>query len=231
MAAAKVGNKNWRNALHEYVHVHNTLKPHARLGITPFELLVGWKYRGTFPSLWDSKSTDILDRDNVREMDATTKLQSKKYADARRRAKVSDISVGDIVLMAVPKKSKTDPVFSDERFIVLSRDGAKVVVRSDRGVQYTRSVNDLKQAPLFNQDGEEKHDPTTDFNGDDQPINAEENLNNCNPDEMAANPTDKDTVEKHNGEEDSTAKKAKRPIRNTRKPEKFKDMCLYNIFQ
>lgn len=206
LAAAKIDGKNWRNALQEYVHVHNTLRHHARLGITPFELLVGWKYRGTFPSLWDSKSGDSLDRDYVRDRDATTKLQSKKYADSHRGAKYSDISVGDIVLMAIPKKGKTDPIFSDERFTVLTRDGAKVVVRSDRGVQYTRNVNDLKHAPLYNRETEENIVHSEDKS---EASGENENLN------------DKDSAE--------TA--VKRPARTIRKPERFKDMCLYNIFQ
>lgn len=207
LAAAKVDGKNWRNALQEYVHVHNTLKPHARLGITPFELLVGWKHRGTFPSLWDSKSEDTLDRGNVRDMDAMTKLQSKKYADARRGAKSSDISVGDIVLMAKTKKGKTDTLFSNERFTVLSRDGAKVVVRSDRGVQYTRSINDLKRAPLVSPDAE------------DQIPNLEDEAKNIAEDE-------------HPGVVGTPVQEIeKRPVRNIRKPERFNDMCLYNIFQ
>ncbi|XP_062533280.1 uncharacterized protein K02A2.6-like, partial [Armigeres subalbatus] len=190
LTAAKVEGKHWKSALQEYVHVHNTLKPHARLGITPFELLVGWKHRGTFPSLWDCKLEDTIDRNNVRDLDATTKLQSKKYADARRGAKSSDISVGDIVLIAVSKKAKTDPSFSKERFTVLSRDGAKVVVRSDRGVQYTRSVNDLKRAPQYSSLDIDKDESEPEYSAEDHYLD-----DGGKPDE-----------------------KTGRPIRNTRKP-------------
>lgn len=203
MAAAKIDGIHWKSALHEYVHVHNTLKPHARLGITPFELLVGWKHRGTFPSLWDCKLGDTIDRNNVRDLDATTKLQSKKYADARRGAKPSNISVGDIVLIAVTKKAKTDPSFSTERFTVLSRDGAKVVVRSDRGVQYTRSINDLKRAPLNSSFDTEKDGSGPECSAEDDYLDD------------VARP--KATIG--------------RPVRSTRKPERFQDMWLYNIFQ
>lgn len=138
-------------------------------------------------------------------MDAMTKLQSKKYADSRRGAKYSNISAGDIVLMAMQKKGKTDPQFSDERFTVLSRDGAKVVVRSDRGVQYTRSVNDLKPAPMLSGNiGEQEH-------------TAEGHS------VIAADRPDDAT--------DVVKKTAARPARNVRKPERFNDMCLYYIFQ
>ncbi|XP_061502117.1 uncharacterized protein K02A2.6-like [Anopheles gambiae] len=107
IAAAKIEKRNWREALEEYVHLHNTRKHHARLGVTPFELLVGWRYRGTFPSLWDARSN--LDRADVREADAHAKLVSKIYADDRRGAKISSIKVGDKVLVYVPQKTKTDP--------------------------------------------------------------------------------------------------------------------------
>ena len=118
---------NWRNALEKYLHIHNRVRPLSRLGVTPFELLVGWKYRGTFPSLWDAVPRDYIDRTDIREKDAFTKLQSKKYADMKRRAKDSNITIGDKVFMAQPQLSKSDPTFSAERFTVIARDGAKVV--------------------------------------------------------------------------------------------------------
>lgn len=246
MAAAKIEGKNWRSSLEEYVHVHNTVKPHARLGITPFELLVGWKHRGIFPSLWDSKLDDVLDRHDVRDNDALTKLRSKKYADCRRGAKNSEISVGDIVLMAIPKKGKTDPPFSDERFTVLSRDGAKVVIRSDRGVQYTRSVNDLKLAPLlhrgFEHEPPQETEDLSDANSGEVevtwPIENDSGRISLSEPEIAEEqpgPVDKAVTiaeDANSGQvEYPVMKKALRPARNIRKPERFNDMCLYNIFQ
>lgn len=75
VSASKIDGQNWRRALQNYVHRHNTIVPHARLGVTPFELMVGWKFRGTFPSLW---STSKMDRIDIRERDAEFKLMSKK---------------------------------------------------------------------------------------------------------------------------------------------------------
>lgn len=69
IAGARQDGQNWKKALQSYVHIHNTIKEHSRLGITPFELLVGWKYRGYFPALWDSKS-EKLDREEIRDRDA-----------------------------------------------------------------------------------------------------------------------------------------------------------------
>lgn len=231
------------------MHVHNTVKPHARLGITPFELLVGWEHRGIFPSLWDSKPDNALDRHDVRDNDAVTKLQSKKYADSRRGAKYSGISVGDIVLMAVPKKGKTDPPFSDERFTVLSREGAKVVIRSERGVQYTRSVNDLKPAPLrirgskqeliephevegFSEDTKSDEVEVT-WPFEDDPTKSSLSGHEAEEESPALLDGAKSTVDEASSSkvECPVEKKASRPARTIRKPERFKDMCLYNIFQ
>lgn len=115
--------------------------------------MVGWKYRGTFPSLWAKSSSNDIDLTDLRERDAETKLSNKKYADNVRGAQDSDISVGDVVLLAHQKKHKTDPNFSSERYKVITRVGAKVVVMSKTGVQYARNVHDVKRAPGF--------DPTT----------------------------------------------------------------------
>lgn len=146
MAAAKEEKRGWKGALEEYLHMHNTRKHHSRLGITPFELLVGWRYRGTFPSLWEPRES--IDRIKIREDDAFSKLVSKKFADARKGAKESDIAVGDRVVVAVTQRSKTDPTFTSERFSVLAREGAKVVIRSDDGVQLSRNIQDIKRLPI-----------------------------------------------------------------------------------
>ncbi|KXJ82673.1 hypothetical protein RP20_CCG012239 [Aedes albopictus] len=156
LAGAKEEGLNWKGALETYVHVHNTLKPHSRLGVTPFELMVGWKYRGNFPSLWESDKLEAVDRDEIEDKDAESKLSSKRYADNHRGAKPSNIRAGDKVVVVIPKQHKTDPTFSNERFTVLTRQGAKVVIRSERGVEYTRNIQDVKRAPEFEMGNESR---------------------------------------------------------------------------
>ncbi|XP_055523219.1 uncharacterized protein K02A2.6-like [Wyeomyia smithii] len=143
VSAANIEASNWRSSLERFVHNHNTLVPHTRLNTTPFELMVGWKFRGTFPSLWTDFNTNDLDRINVRERDAEAKLNSKYYADETRGAKTSNIRVGDVVLLSQVKRCKTDPTFSRERYTVVARHGAKVVIMSSNGVQYARNVQDV----------------------------------------------------------------------------------------
>ncbi|XP_065085175.1 uncharacterized protein LOC135707300 [Ochlerotatus camptorhynchus] len=116
-------------------------------GVTPFELMVGWKYRGTFPSMWSGPCGSELDRSELREKDADTKQISKNYADSSRGAKESNIKIGDTVLLAQNKRSKTDPTFSSERFTVIAREGAKIVIMSKTGIQYARNIREVKRAP------------------------------------------------------------------------------------
>ncbi|XP_058445471.1 uncharacterized protein K02A2.6-like [Malaya genurostris] len=198
LAAARLDNENWRTALDKYVHMHNKVRPLSRLGITPFEMLVGWKFRGTFPSLWNSNATEPLDRTDIKERDAVSKLKSKIYADSQRGAKFSDITIGDRVLIAQQKKRKSDPTFSADKFTVIARDGAKVVVQSDRGVQYSRNVQDIKRVP-------KQLEMNLSENKETYPIILDENLS--------------DTHE------------TTRPQRAIQKPNRFKDMILYSIFE
>ncbi|XP_055598902.1 uncharacterized protein K02A2.6-like [Uranotaenia lowii] len=232
LAAAKNEGRSWKSALFEYVHVHNTKKPHARLGITPFELLVGWQYRGVFPCLWDVRENQI-DLQEIRDRDAVSKLVSKKYADSHRGAMESEIKEGDTVVMLVQKKSKTDPTYSKERYIVLKRIGAKVVIRSDRGVQYERNVQDVKIVPptVINLEDDGTHG--SDYVDDNYEVVMPNNdqdiaLNNEEDDQSLSNDNDGNIVA--NRSLDSELNSTTRPRRNIRKPEKFKNMFLYHVF-
>ncbi|XP_062557569.1 uncharacterized protein LOC134222440 [Armigeres subalbatus] len=95
LTAAKLDKINWKLALEKYLHMHNKVRPLSRLGVTPFKLLVGWRFRGTFPFLWETISPQDIDRTDIREKDAASKLDSKIYADRVRGAVNSDITVGD----------------------------------------------------------------------------------------------------------------------------------------
>ncbi|XP_062541546.1 uncharacterized protein K02A2.6-like [Armigeres subalbatus] len=216
LAASRLDGKNWREALRKYVHNHNNLTPHSRLGVTPFELLVGWRYRGTFPSLWGPSEQKALDREDVRERDAEAKLVSKKYADKVHHAKDSDIKVGDIVVLAQHKKGKTDATFGSERFRVLTRSGAKVVIVSKNGVQYARNINDVKIAPTPEalDDSERVGNDDHDFAPD-----GDENLGLLNHDFVQSKP-----------EQEKEATSSLREKRIIRKPARFDNKYVYTVF-
>lgn len=211
LSAARLDNVNWKLALEKHIYMHNKVRPLSRLGVTPFELLVGWRFRGTFPFLWETLDSDQIDRTDIREKDASSKLDSKMYADMIRGARNSDITVGDKVVLAQNTRQKGDPKFSEDRFTVLARDGAKVVVQSDRGVQYSRNVQDVKKVPIMLQGRQDREDA--------EPLQTEDDC----PSET---PLPELTTEDVQGGDDTV----NRPKRSTKRPSRFNDMVLYYIF-
>lgn len=222
LAASRIEGGNWREALQKYVHNHNNLVPHARLGITPFELLVGWRYRGTFPSLWGPSKSKELDRTEVRERDAEAKLTSTKYADRIHHARDSAINVGDIVLLAQYRKGKTDPTFAPERFRVVARSGAKVVIISKGGVQYARNIQDVKIAPS----PVALNDGNNNGNFGSSELSLEDNEDMPGHNSLEAN------TEQEEQERNSIGSPAKklRVRRDIKKPARFDDKYVYNVF-
>lgn len=218
-ATSKLDNVNWRTALDTYVHSHNKIRPLSRLGVTPFELLVGWKFRGTFPCLWSSTPTDS-DLENIREKDAVSKLDSKKYADHKRGAKDSDLAVGDKVVLMQQKLHKTDPNFGSEKFTVVARDGAKLVVQSDRGVIYTRNVADAKRATLVPEDAERENNNNLEY--------SEETEQSLESYDMASEVMEEN---EHGNPNINGDTQEMRPKRNRKLSSKLKNMILYHIFE
>lgn len=182
---------------------------------------MGWRYRGTFPSLWDTKT--VLDRNDVQENDTFAKLVSKQYADTHRGAKESNIAVGDKVVVAINQPTKTNPSFSNEKYTVLTRQGAKEVIRGDD--VFSRNVQDVKRIPVAPERSKEEtagndytqnernqvyskvQDATTNDRDDGAP-----GLQSCDSNEASERVDD-------------------RPKRKIKKPAKLADMYLYNIFE
>ncbi|XP_062561761.1 uncharacterized protein K02A2.6-like [Armigeres subalbatus] len=241
IATSKLDGVHWKLALNRYVHVHNKVRPLTRLGVTPFELLVGWKFRGTFPGLWKTDAPE-LDRVDIREKDAFSKLESKINADCRRKAQDSDLTVGDKVVLSQMKKSKTDSTFGAEKYTIIAREGAKIVVRSSRGVIYSRNVADAKRAIEQNEDRDEQFNEN--HTGiEDISLNSEtENEWNAGrqqvPFGMRAHHqnSENDFQQILRSEESSIDSENRcqmgnnRPQREKKLPKKLKDMVLYNIY-
>lgn len=184
--------------------------------------MVGWKYRGTFPSLWFSDNSSRTDYEEVAEKDAEAKLVSKKYADASRGAKESDIGVGDIVLLAQPRKSKVDPTFPSERYTVIAREGAKVVVMSRSGLQYGRNIREVKRAPDSNATQEtHEHSDTQIADEIQTPINEDYADLPGKELEMISNPIQRPT---------SSGSKNLRQRMTIKRPARFDDEYIYRVF-
>jgi hypothetical protein len=119
--------------------------PHSTTGKTPNELLQNRKLRTKFPELDDlataAPSADFADRDK------TLKHSGKEREDIRRRAKSSEILVGDLVIMRnLHPTNKLSTNFLKEKFQVVERTRSNVRVKSlETGKFYDRNVSHLKK--------------------------------------------------------------------------------------
>ena len=69
--------------------------PHCTTGVSPVELLFGWKLRMKFPELYER---EYALHQLVRNDDSDQKAKSQEYADKTRGAKPSQVVPGDQVL-------------------------------------------------------------------------------------------------------------------------------------
>lgn len=142
---ANATNSDWRKAVKDYVYMYNT-SPHSITDKAPMELMTGRPVKDLLPSFRTDASWN-RDED-VREKDAVKKLQGKIYADERRHAKISEINVGDFVMLKNYETGKLEPKFRMEKFIVLKKTGNDTIVVNEDGVMYRRSVTHLRKWPL-----------------------------------------------------------------------------------
>jgi hypothetical protein len=69
----------------------------------------------------------------AREKESKRQEYNKSYANNRRNAKKSNITVGDYVLVRQPKQNKLTPHFSQKPYLVISRNKTVIKARSKDG--------------------------------------------------------------------------------------------------
>lgn len=92
--------KDWKMELTKYLLVYHSTN-HPTTGKSPAELMFGRRIRTKLPQVPLFKTDD----EEVRDKDREQKQKGKEYADVKRKARFSEISVGDCVLMKRMKKS------------------------------------------------------------------------------------------------------------------------------
>lgn len=141
---AKAIKADWRKAIQDYVYAYNTT-PHSVTGKAPTELLTGRPVKDLLPSL---RNDSYWQRDDeIRDNDAIRKMKGKLYADQRRRAKPSEIEVGDNVMLRNYETGKLEARFKLDKFTVVKKNGSDVIVTNEEGILYRRPVSHLKKWP------------------------------------------------------------------------------------
>ena len=130
---AKIEEKDWREELNEFLLSYRTT-PHSVTGVSTAELLFNRQLRTLIPSVNKSKEADCKIKQS----------KSKQYADLKRRAKSSDINVGDEVLVKQAKLNKYSPRFNTDPLIVTSIKGTAVTAMRPDNSTITRNVSYFK---------------------------------------------------------------------------------------
>ena len=130
---------DWKRELRRYVTIYRSID-HSTTGKSPSELLFKRKLRGKLPDITTSQ------RDmETRDVDAERKGKSKIYADNKNRAKHSDVTVGDQVLLKQDKVDKFSTTFNKTPHKVIKKNGNNVVVKSPSGATYSRNTTFVKK--------------------------------------------------------------------------------------
>ena len=131
---------DWKKELRRYVTKYRGID-HATTGKSPAELLFNRKIKGKLPELHADYRPDL----EIRDRDAEVKAKTKAHADKFMNARLSDVQVGDEVLVRQEKKDKFSTPFNPSPFQVVSKTGNSVVIESQGGTQYSRNTSHVKK--------------------------------------------------------------------------------------
>lgn len=132
----------WRAALEEFVHLKNNMIVMGRIGATPFELMTGRQFRGQLPTLFNK---EVITRESAKDKDKTSKYKAKIYSDKTRKATEHNLKIGDVVYMKKRASNKLSQFYGPDLFKITEINGVKITITSERGVSYSRHVEDVRK--------------------------------------------------------------------------------------
>lgn len=142
LAISQEAKRDWVNDLHDYLIMYRST-PHSTTMKTPSELMYGWNIRDKLPSIQQPKEID----EELHDRDKEKKERGKLYADKKRRARTSDIMIGDNVLLKRQMSTnKLSTTFEPTTFRVIEKHGPEVLVENtETKTQYRRNVAHVKK--------------------------------------------------------------------------------------
>ena len=182
---------SWTNFLLAY-----RTTPHSSTGATPAFMMFVRELRTKLPELRPNKS--VLD-EGIRDRDCSRKLTEKMYADRRRHAADNPVAPGDTVLVKNTKLAgKLAPKFEPKPYIVQTKEGQELTLKSSDGVVQRRNSSFVK------------------------PYRTPEEPESSTTAETTADPV----VSASAADATVTMETRSRPSRSVRMPAKFKDFVL-----
>ncbi|XP_062557617.1 uncharacterized protein K02A2.6-like [Armigeres subalbatus] len=124
---SQVEDTDWKWDLRMCVLMYNST-PHSTTGVAPSVLMFGRILKDKLPSV-PLKPNRMVEE--IRDKDTEQKHKSAEYANLRRRARTSNVLVGDTVVVKRPtKENKLTSNFSPEEWVVIEKNGSQVTLRS-----------------------------------------------------------------------------------------------------
>ena len=147
MQTAHLEAKNWKQELFRAL-LNYRATPHSTTGISPAEALFSRKIRTRLPE----PEVAVPDIDiEIRHNDSERKRQIKDYADSKRHTKLSELKVGDSVLVRQQRDNKLTTPFNPEPLQISQRKGTMITAKnSHRSI--TRNSSFFKKIPTPEQD-------------------------------------------------------------------------------
>ena len=133
---------SWEKDINKFLLAYRST-PHSVTGVTPAELMYNRKLRTKLPSF--SLESNVCNDEQIRDRDMKCKSRSKDYFDLANNAKVTDVNVGDLVVLKQDKENKVSPNFHYVPYKVVEKKGSSVQVESSDGIQRRRNVIHLKK--------------------------------------------------------------------------------------
>ena len=134
--------QNWRKALNITLLNYRTAA-HATTEKSPALLFFGREINNKLPNI--KTSTSQYDKE-VRKRQASKFEKSKSRVDKARKAVVSDVKVGDIVILKRLKKgNKFDSKFYQRQFKVIEKNKSLVVIEDGKGNRLARNTSFVKK--------------------------------------------------------------------------------------
>lgn len=134
--------QDWRNELQKFLLTYRAT-PHTTTGRSPAELMFGHRIRSKLPQFSSFRKED----EDTRDRDHISKEKGREYSNNKRQSCESNITVGDYVFAKRMKKdNKLCTEFMNEEFVVLSKHGADVTIKSlTSGKEFRRNLAHLKR--------------------------------------------------------------------------------------
>jgi Integrase core domain len=128
--------------LKKAIKAHN-MAAHRTTGIAPEVALFGRIRRGSLPVTGSAEVK--VNREELRERDTKEKLKAKVREDAKRGARGTTISKGDLVLVKRGIKTKNQTTFAPTAYTVKEIKHGDAMLTGPNGERLKRNVTQLKQ--------------------------------------------------------------------------------------